>query len=496
MKKCFSFFFIGLFLINVIYLSAQELKAKVLDSLTKESIPFASIYVKSGIGVVSNEEGFFRLQYDSLDKSDTLFISCMGYKSLRFPLSQVRDSIFFLSPKAIELNSIILSNKKIDVKDIIKEIQKNIPMKYELGITKKKVFFRETGSQKFKSLTVNIKKTSIPEFNQVFWDSTLQKIPKKNSWYFEFLGSLNGDYSKENQKLELLRALELEDKEKTAIFENIEKLFDTILKENIKTNSFFKVRSGIIGGKLEAEEINSNIKDTLTSEQKSQEKKNDFLKWRKGVLSNLITSLFDEEKLDLTIIKKASKYNFKQIDFTYLGDTPVYILDFTPDGNADYKGKLYVDADKLTLIRIEYNNIKTIRDISLFGISFKEDFREVVIQFKKLPSGKYGLEYLDYNSSFEGGFDRPLVITEKNKIVKGRNKQNQLKMDINVSNRNFQRFQLVVFETETIELDLFNSIEEKAKILPINKTAYDPNFWKGYSIIEPNTAIKEFRTEK
>ena len=69
-------------------------------------------------------------------------------------------------------------------------------------------------------------------------------------------------------------------------------------------------------------------------------------------------------------------------------------------------------------------------------------------------------------------------------------------MDINVSNRNFQRFQLVVFETETIELDLFNSIEEKAKILPINKTAYDPNFWKGYSIIEPNTAIKEFRTEK
>ena len=33
------------------------------------------------------------------------------------------------------------------------------------------------------------------------------------------------------------------------------------------------------------------------------------------------------------------------------------------------------------------------------------------------------------NSSF-GGFERPLVITEKNKIVKGRNKQNQLKMDL------------------------------------------------------------------
>ena len=39
-----------------------------------------------------------------------------------------------------------------------------------------------------------------------------------------------------------------------------------ILKKNVKTNSFFKVRSGIIGGKVEAEDI--GIKDTLTKEQK------------------------------------------------------------------------------------------------------------------------------------------------------------------------------------------------------------------------------------
>ena len=495
MKIKSVFFLLIILLISSALLNAQELTAVVKDSISQKVIPFASIYVNSGSGVVSNEEGHFRLQYDASKEKDSLFISCMGYKTLNIPFSKVKDTVFYLSPKTIELNSIILSNNQLDVKEILKEIQKDIPEKYELGLTKKKLFFRETGSQEFKILEVKIKKTSITEFNQTFWDSTLVKIPRKNSWYFELIGNLNGDYNKKNQKLELLRALELEDKEKTAIFENIEKLFDTILKQNVKSNSFFKVRSGIIGGKVEADEINDTSEDTLTSKQKIQKEKDDFLKWRKRVLSNSIISLFDEEKLDLTILKKVSKYKFTQTDFTYLGDTPVYIINFYPDGNADFKGKIYVDADKLALIRIEYKNIQPIRDFSMFGVSFKEDLREVIVQFKKTASEKYSLEYFDFNTSFEGGFDRPLVITEKNKIVKGRNKQNQLKMDLNVVNRNNQRYQLVIFETIPLDIHVFEDFQEKAKILPVNRITYDPNFWEGYMIIEPNAAIKEFRVD-
>ena len=495
MKIKSVFFLLIILLISSALLNAQELTAVVKDSISQKVIPFASIYVNSGSGVVSNEEGHFRLQYDASKEKDSLFISCMGYKTLNIPFSKVKDTVFYLSPKTIELNSIILSNNQLDVKEILKEIQKDIPEKYELGLTKKKLFFRETGSQEFKILEVKIKKTSITEFNQTFWDSTLVKIPRKNSWYFELIGNLNGDYNKKNQKLELLRALELEDKEKTAIFENIEKLFDTILKQNVKSNSFFKVRSGIIGGKVEADEINDTSEDTLTSKQKIQKEKDDFLKWRKRVLSNSIISLFDEEKLDLTILKKASKYKFTQTDFTYLGDTPVYIINFYPDGNADFIGKIYVDADRLALIRIEYKNIQPIRDFSMFGVSFKEDLREVIVQFKKTASEKYSLEYFDFNTSFEGGFDRPLVITEKNKIVKGRNKQNQLKMDLNVVNRNNQRYQLVIFETIPLDIHVFEDFQEKAKILPVNRITYDPNFWEGYMIIEPNAAIKEFRVD-
>ena len=482
-----------LIFLNCFYNYTQETSAFVKDSLTEKSIPFASIYLKSGDGAVTNEEGYFRLKTNTLQEKDSIYVSCMGYETLAIPYSKFNDTIFYLKPKTIELNTIILSNKQLAVEDIVKKIQENTSEKYDLGLNKKKLFFRETGQQKFNSLKVKIKKTSIPILNQVFWDSVLLKVPRENDWYFEFIGNLYGNYTKEKQKLELLKALDLQDKSKTELFKNFEKLFDNILKKNVKTNSFFKVRSGIIGGKVEAEDI--GIKDTLTKEQKIQKRKDNYLKSRKGILTNIISELFDKEKLDLMILNKSSKYKFIQTDFTYLGNTPVYIIDFRPNGNADFKGRIYVDADLLALIRLEYTNVQPIRDFSMFGVYFKEDMRKVVIQFKKMNTGKYCLEYFDYTTGFEGGFDRPLVITEKNKIVRGRNKQNQLKMDLNISNRNKQRYQLIVFDTKKINENTFKDFEETGKILPENKTSYDPDFWKGYSIIEPNEAIKNLTIE-
>ena len=474
---------------------AQELSAIVLDSLNTNPIPFASIYFKSGIGVVSNEEGEFRLQYDNESKQDSVFISCMGYETLGIKLEKILDSIFYLNPKAIALKSVILSNEKVDVNQLIKLVKEDIPDKYELGYTRKKLFFRETGLSELKTLNVKIKKSSIKEFNQSFWDSTLQKLPRKNEWYQEFAGTLYGDFEKETQKLEIEKALDLEDKNNSAIFQNIEKIFDTILKENIKTNSYFKVRSGIIGGKVEAEDLSSSLKDndTLSREEKDEKKKENILSLRKTASTNFLDDIFEEEEFNFSVIKKSSKYKYKLIDFTYFNDTPVYVIEFKPDGNSDFAGKIYVDADKKALIRLEYKNIQNVRDFSMFGISFVLDLQELIIQFKKLSSGKYSLEYFEFTTRFDGGFERPLVIIEKNKLVKGRNKQNQLKMDLNVKNRQYQKLQLVVFETVPISKEDFEAYKEIPSVIPENLTEYDPKFWEDYSIIEPNKAIKAFK---
>lgn len=478
-------------------LYGQEINATIKDSLTLEVIPFVSVYFKQGKGVIANEEGSFRMQYDSISqKTDSLFFSCMGYKTIGLPLEQLNDSVVLLPSQSIALNTIVLSNKNIEANQIVKAIKENILEKYELDYTHKKLFFRESGSQKFNPLDVTIKKSSIPEFNQSFWDSTLRMVPKHNEWYIEVLGSWYGNIREKKQKLILEKALELEDKKTTAIFENIEKLFDTILTNNVKNNSYLKVRTGLLGTKIQADEVLNNTEnDTLTIHQKDSIKKANFSKWRKNVLKTQF-SLFEDDKLNLSVLKKASKYHFKITDFTYFDDTPVYILSFSPKGNADYKGKLFVDADQMTLLRIEYKNIQNIRDFSLMGLSFKLTLREVVLQFKKMSSGKYSLEYLEYASGFQSGIERPLVITEKNKIVKGRNKQNQLKMDLNMTTEQYNKYQIVVFETLPLTQKEFENQIETANVLPVNLTQYDPKFWEGNTIIEPNTAIKNFKVEK
>ena len=494
MRKTFYSFLVSflLFINNFGY--SQELSAVVLDSLNQNPIPFASIYLKSGSGAVSNEEGRFQLNYkDEEVIKDSLFISCMGYKTLKLSLDQLQDSTFYLPPKAIALKSVILSNKQLSAKEIVKVIQEAIPQKYELGLTEKKVFFRETGNSKFEKLNLNIKKTTIEEFNQVFWDSILTKIPKTNQWYQEFAGTLYGDYTKGNQKMEIDKALDLEDKEKSDIFKSTEKLFDNIIKENVKSTSYFKVRSGIIGAKLEIDEINSAKQDSLSTEEKELHRKKDFLSWKKNKFTNLLKNLFKENELNISILNKASKYNFSVNNLTFFGDTPVYILDFSPKKNADFAGRLYVDADRLALIRLEYKNIQNITDFSMLGVSYLEDLKEVIVQFKKGFNGKYSTEYLEFNSGFKGGFERPFVITEKNKVVRGRNKQNYLKMDLDIATRQYQKYQLVIFETTPISQEAFDAIKEEPKVLPVNLTEYDPNFWEGYSIIEPNKAIKAFK---
>ena len=499
MKKypqIFLFFFIIL-LAGYQNLVSQELSAVIKDNLTQEPIPFVSVYSSKGTGVMANEEGFFRLHLEARTKTiDTIYFSCIGYETLAREAPQFRDSVVLLKPKSIALNSVILTNKDLTVKEIIKAIKKDIPNKYELGLTNKKLFFRSSGSQKFKTLKVKVKKSSIKEFNQIFWDSTLQKMPRKYDWYVEVLGNLYGDHTEKSQKLELQKALELKDKETSALFENIGSAFDAILKQNIKPDSYFKLRTGIISTDIDSGNLDFSEKDMLTAEEKKVKEKKTFLKWRKETLTDLSVSIFEKESLNLSVIKKSAKYDFKRIKFTYIGNTPVYILSFTPNGNGDYSGKIYVDANEMALIRIEYKNIQDIRDINLLGMSFKHFTKEVVLQFKKMNSGKYTLQFFELSDGYESGVDRTFTIVEKNKVVKGRNKQNELKMDLNVRTVQTQKHHGVIFETETISQDEFDGFKENPSILPVNLKQYDPTFWEGYAIIEPNQAIKDFKVDK
>src|SRR5690606_31411452 len=88
--------------------------------------------------------------------------------------------------------------------------------------------------------------------------------------------------------------------------------------------------------------------------------------------------------------------------------------------------------------------------------------------------------------------DRPLTIIEKNKFVAGRRKQNELDLDILIKAGNLSKYQLVVYESLPLEESSYENLEVSEPFEYETFKVYNPEFWDGYNIIEPNAAIKAF----
>ena len=116
--------------------------------------------------------------------------------------------------------------------------------------------------------------------------------------------------------------------------------------------------------------------------------------------------------------------------------------------------------------------------------------------FSKATNGRYNLQYIEDDNSSTFGVRRPLKIIEKNKHVKGRRKQNELYVKIDMAVNQNEKRQLVVFDTQNITQTAYGDVTESNTVMPVYMKAYDPDFWKGYTIIEPNQAIRNFTVEE
>ena len=67
-----------------------------------------------------------------------------------------------------------------------------------------------------------------------------------------------------------------------------------------------------------------------------------------------------------------------------------------------------------------------------------------------------------------------------------------MSLNIDLVNFNTEKYELVVYDSELISADEFTSAEENDKVKATYMSRYDPEFWNGYNIMEPNQAIREF----
>lgn len=100
-------------------LAQRPLEARVLDAVTKEPLPYASVVsTRTGEGVITNEEGVFRMA--SVNDDDTLLFSYLGYQRLLSNVAgiQLRTDVL-LAPLQTELAAVQVVGRSDALYDLI-----------------------------------------------------------------------------------------------------------------------------------------------------------------------------------------------------------------------------------------------------------------------------------------------------------------------------------------------------------------------------------------
>ena len=475
-----------IFLLFVVNLNAQSLTIKVLDSLSLSPIPFATVYFSNGKGIITNEEGKFELIEQQFEKKDTLFISSMGYKKVSLALDNFNDSIIYMTPKMIELGNVIITNRNLSSKEIIEKVKKGIDKNYQTQLSENKIFYRNEFNGTTEKFKLNKFKSSIDEINSFLIDSLLNSLPKENKGVSEVLCYYYGNLEEENQKINLIKSRETSNKE-DEMLKSLNSRLEESLKESLKSNSYFKIRSGLLpfSGDLKIDGL-WDVEDSTSQEaiKKAQEsdlkRKQNFAASRKSRITNIYSKLFYNDGSDLDFILKSNKYNFSSPELTYLGNQLVYIIYCEPKGSRDFKGTLYINSDDFAVVRIDFENVKPLFKLKLLGISVNNYLQEGRMVFSKLNNENYSLSYFQLSSARKLGIDRPFKIIEKNKYVKGRRKQNQISFKLDLVFNSINTQELQVFESKVINEKNFQKIKEENKVLPEFLDEFTTNFWEEF----------------
>lgn len=494
-------FFVSVFLLflQVQVVVSQEITAQIVDAQSKEPIPFATVQYAPYKGVITNEEGRFSFR-EILSGSDIITISSLGYETQELTVEGLKQPVIFLKPQSIALQDVFLTNKNLKGKEILQRVKENISSNYDFNYTQKKFFFRESNINQISQFDLEVEESSIPELNQNFMNKIAYSVPKKTDSYKEVLGELYGNYDR--QKMQVIKAANLYNPPSQLRLDQLTDKLEKIFQQNIKENSYLKIRSGIIGVKVESDDFKSEVKEekkvvekTRTPEEREKylAKRNQDLKSSTSrKIQDLWKTMFWKEDITLNIFDKTNKYRFNVEGFANMDNSTVYVISFEPKRGADFKGKIYVNTIDYGVHRLDYENVKPLSKFRLLGISTMDDVYRGKMIFTKDEAGKYHAKYIEQEKGDSFGIDRPLTIIEKNKYVPGRRKQNELDLEIRIKSGDVRKYQLVIYENNTLEEGAYQALKTSDNFDYQTFKAYNPEFWNGYNIIEPNAAIKAF----
>lgn len=495
MKQIFSFLLAAAAMLCAAIVNAQSYQAKVVDAKTGEPVPFATVQTGKHSGTITNDEGVFTLSEAQVAKlQDSIYISSMGYEKMGLWVDASAPQEIQLPQKTNELRQVLISAESLEAEQILERVKANMAENYKTPLSKYKFFFRQSDYTNMEELRFTVKESSIPELNQELMDQ-ITRAAAQNEWYYrETLGDFYGNYK--GFKISVDKAAELYDKNKDVSLDGLSDKLERIFQENVKRDSYLKIKSGIFGTKVQldsAKNAESTEPEPIVSVETENTQRPDHTAQVTGRLDELYTQLFFNEDTELDFLEKSNRYRWELDSYTFINGEPVWILHFTPRGKKDFEGTLYVNVDDYAIMRLDFANVRPTNRFGLLGIKWRRNVLRGKMLFTADESGHYRPQYLELEDGEYTSVDRPLKVIEKNKNVKGRRKQNELSMDMLVAVNSLTKYEFVVFDAESIDEGTYASARPSSGVKPEYMSAYDSEFWSGYDILEPNQAIQSFK---
>jgi hypothetical protein len=467
-------------------LKAQSKKIKIIDSISFEPVPFATIFFSNNNGIISDEDGLFELIPEQYSKKDSLFVSSMGFEPKQFSLDIFNDSIIRLVPKTISLKNVVVTNNQLSSNEIIDSVKLYIDKNYNFNITENKLFFRQEFNQELEKFKLNKFKSTIKDLTAESMDRMTDNLPKKSKNELESLSYYYVNSNIDVPKIKLIKSRRTNDDNESDLSKSLGDKLEKSLRENLKSNSYFKIRSGWLpfSGDLTFNglwEIDSTNQDQLNKLKEEEiKRKENFSIGQKGRIQSVYLKSFFNPSSDLNFILKSKNYIFSDSELTYLGNELVYVIECYPKRGDKYKGTIYVNSDDFAVVRIDYENIKPLSKFKLLGVSFSSNLEKGRMVFSKFENEKYSLSYYQNSRGNKISIKRPFKIIEKNKFVKGRKKQNQISAKLDFTSSSIYNTELQVFKVRSLDKVQFEEIDEKNQILPIYLKEFKKDFWEDF----------------
>ncbi|MBC5842322.1 MAG: carboxypeptidase-like regulatory domain-containing protein [Flavobacteriaceae bacterium] len=486
----------------------QNIKGKIIDINTKESIPYANILINKSESMISNAEGYFTLSEKNSQDNTILLVSYLGYANQEIALNSLKnnDYTIALTPSIFELNDVNVSNKKPNAYEIMANVKANLATNYkgDGSPSKDLLFYRNSEYFNPKEIEVEIDKS--PGFSK-------QALVKVNSDLKNFANSLirnppkeftdilcnyyTANITKDSKtsflsKLDVLKATKLKQEGSAVSSEELEKKAMNMMLQHLDSTKFYRVKSGLFGSR-DSISLRKDF-NQKREQKKSKEIRNQLTATKTNLNSFLIGNNFSQSE-KYNFIKKPELYDYTYEGTTYTAENEfAYILSFKPrKSKAKYVGKLYISENDYAVLRAEFildegEKLNSLNLKLLLGIKVADNRSTgTIIYKKKSDSNGYYLQYATIERGQYFYLSRPLKFIELT-----REDKDVLSLDIKVEGNSSSKIEFLNLSRSSFTTAEIQKIKEQDFKYTTIKS-YDPKIWKDYNAIEPLEEMKRFK---